>query len=131
MPFDLESNGVQLTENLGERRSEPRFTRSLPIEVAGFDQVGHFFVERTSTLDVSSSGCKFTLRLPLKEGSLIAVRMLAGRKGPAELMRTYLFRVAHSNRLGNSWTVGVWKPQPSKPWYADFGGGQQPFACDS
>lgn len=50
-----------------ERRDEYRETRSVPVEVSGFDVRGRFFTERTETLDVSDSGCRFQLRAELKK----------------------------------------------------------------
>ncbi|HUJ32455.1 MAG TPA: PilZ domain-containing protein [Candidatus Acidoferrum sp.] len=114
-----------------EHRSERRYLQQLPIEVAGFDNAGRFFVEQVTTVDVSVSGCKFQLRTPLKTGSMIAIRMLADQHGPAAIRRTFLFRVAHVHRKGVGWAVGVWRPQPNKPWCTDFAGAKEPSLGDS
>jgi hypothetical protein len=99
-----------------KRRREPRIHLNVPIEVSGFDSCERFFTERTSTLDVSDSGCKFRLSSQVKKDSVVAIRVLRGLHGPEPDSRTVLFRIAWVERVEHHWIAGAEKLQPVQLW---------------
>lgn len=118
-----------------ERRREYRETRSVPVEISGFDARGRFFTERTKTLDVSESGCRFRVRAELEKDSAISVRVIQRRNGMMMDDPPVLFRVVwarHTNpghpasgrtdpdRGEPGWTVAGAKLQPVQLWTVGF-----------
>ena len=95
-------------------RAERREIR-IPIEACGFDRSGHFFTERTETLDVSESGCKFRLRAELACDAILAVRVLNDDRG-ARASRPVLFRAVRAEQKAGAWSVGAAKLQQDDPW---------------
>jgi hypothetical protein len=59
---------------IANRRSEPRFALTFPIEVCGFERSGRYFVERTSCSDVGELSCAFSLRAEITQDSVLAIR---------------------------------------------------------
>jgi hypothetical protein len=76
-----------------ERRRKWREQRSVPVEISGIDARGRFFVERTSTLDVTDSGCSFLLNAELEENSSVFVRVIRRGNGLASHDPAIRFRV--------------------------------------
>jgi hypothetical protein len=106
-----------------ERRREWRESRSVPVEVSGFDARGRFFTERTSTLDVSESGCCFLLNVEVDERSAVSVRVVRRRNGlmfddPPVLFR--VIRAGQSHPGWPKWTVAGEKLQPVQLWAVGF-----------
>lgn len=56
------------------RRREPRFSLTFPIEVSGFERSGRYFVERTSCCDVGEVSCAFRLGTDMVKDSVLAIR---------------------------------------------------------
>lgn len=67
-----------------ERRVERRILVHVPIQVTEIDEEGRPITERSYIEDVSDFGCRFSTRLPVKQGETIAVKIL-GRYGNALL----------------------------------------------
>lgn len=86
-----------------ERRRELRESRRVAIEVSGFDARGCFFTERTSTLDVSPSGCCFLLQAEVQPASGISVRVVRRRNGLIVDDPPVLFRVAWVRQTHPGW----------------------------
>jgi len=106
-----------------ERRREWRESRRVPVEVSGFDARGCFFTERTSTFDVSDSGCSFLLNAELEESSAVSVRVLRRRNGVTHDDPPVLFRVAWTRQTHPGWpkwTVAGEKMQPVQLWTVGF-----------
>jgi hypothetical protein len=99
-----------------ERRGELRETRSVPVEISGFDARGRFFTERTETLDVSESGCRFQLRAELEKNSAISVRVIRRRNGMMLDDPPVLFRVVWVRDTNSGWIVAGAKLQPIRLW---------------
>jgi hypothetical protein len=109
-----------------ERRREWREYRRIPVEVSGFDARGRFFTERTSTFDVSNSGCSFLLNYELEESSAVSVRVIRRRNGTAHNDPPVLFRVTWTRQTHPGWpkwTVAGEKMQPVEPWTVGFPAG--------
>lgn len=60
--------------SVSNRRREPRFSLTFPIEVSGFERSGRYFVERTSCCDVGEVSCAFELRADITADSVLAIR---------------------------------------------------------
>lgn len=106
-----------------ERRREWRESRRVPVEVSGFDARGRFFTERTSTFDVSDSGCSFLLNAELEESSAVSVRVIRRRNGLTHDDPPVLFRVAWTRQTHPGWpkwTVAGEKMQPVELWAVGF-----------
>lgn len=74
-----------------ERRVDRRILVHVPVQVTEVDAIGQQITERTYIEDVSDFGCRFSIRLPVKNGETIAVKIL-GRHGddlPEEDARLY------------------------------------------
>jgi hypothetical protein len=106
-----------------ERRREWRESRRVPVEVSGFDARGRFFTERTSTHDVSDSGCSFLLNAELEENSAVSIRVVRRRNGMMHDDPPVLFRVAWTKQTHPGWpkwTVAGEKMQPVQLWAVGF-----------
>jgi len=68
------------TLHIIERRVERRILVHVPVEVTEIDAEGQPITERTFIEDVSDFGCRFSTRVPIKQGDTVAVRAL-GRNG--------------------------------------------------
>ncbi|HJZ66737.1 MAG TPA: PilZ domain-containing protein [Blastocatellia bacterium] len=67
-----------------ERRKEPRYTISLPVEVSGFDSRRRKWVESTETINISSGGAALRLARPVMIGDILQVELPL----PAKLRKT-------------------------------------------
>jgi PilZ domain len=106
-----------------ERRREWRESRRVPVEVSGFDARGRFFTERTSTLDVSDSGCCFLVSAELEENSAVSIRVVRRRNGMMHDDPPVLFRIAWTRQTHPGWpkwTVAGEKLQPVQLWTVGF-----------
>jgi hypothetical protein len=74
-----------------ERRVDRRILVHVPVQVIEIDAVGQQMIERTYIEDVSDFGCRFSTRLPVKNGETIAVKVLGrfGNELPEEDARLY------------------------------------------
>ena len=107
----------ELTEEAQrDRRREPRLKLPYPVEVYGFDRAGHYFSERTVTLNVSPGGCMLDLKHQPEEQGVLAIRRTArdGTRMPEQ--KPMLFVVCWTQRLGRRWAVGVSKLQSGDFW---------------
>ncbi len=89
--------------NAPERRREWRESRHVPVEVSGFDAHGRFFTERTSTLDVSDSGCCFLLNAEIEKDSVVSVRVIRRRDGLLFADPPVRFRVLSARQSYPGW----------------------------
>lgn len=67
-----------------ERRKDPRYTISLPVEVTGFDGHGRKWVESTETINVSSRGLALRLKRTVMIGDILQIELPL----PARLQKT-------------------------------------------
>ncbi len=103
-----------------DTRREKRVLLVFPIEVCGFNLLGEFFAERTSTDDISESGCQFRLHAELQSGSIVAIRLTTRKGIPFPAHKPRLFQVAWVSREGDSWATGARKLQPGNIWPMAF-----------
>lgn len=106
-----------------DRRVEWRESRRVAVEVSGFDTRGRFFTERTSTVDVSDSGCCFLLNAEVEKNSAVSVRVIRRRNGLMLDDPPVLFRVVWTHLIypgRPKWTVAGAKLQPVHLWTVGF-----------
>jgi hypothetical protein len=107
-----------------ERRREPRARVNFPIEISGFDSHKRLFTERTFTLEVTSSGCRFSVSAPVENHSAIAIRVLLHRGGVETDLRPMLFEVVGVEPGEFGYTLAAVKLQQGPVWPSS------PFATD-
>jgi hypothetical protein len=127
MHSSAEWGELGLQENR-ERRRESRFPIRVPIQVTGFGRDGRFFIEETRTVDVSESGCSFTLKRAVERGGILAIKVRAGEgenvKSP--LSKPLLYQVARAVDEENGWIIGAAKLQPESIWNVAFPHAREP-----
>lgn len=88
----------------------------IPIEACGFDHRGRFFTERTETLNLSETGCKFHLRKELACDAVLALRVLNDTNDGTPPLRSVLFRIVRTEPSAAEWNVAASQLQPDDPW---------------
>jgi len=99
-----------------DRRREPRLKLPYPIEVYGFDRAGHYFSERTVTLNVSPGGCMLDIKHQPEEQGVLAIRRTSRDGRRLDGQKPMLFLVCWTQRLGRRWAVGASKLQTGDFW---------------
>lgn len=103
-----------------DRRREARIPLSIPIEVTGFDVHGKFFCEATKTMDISESGCSFSLKCGIERGGIVAVKVMAKNRKQKIDQKPFLYQIARSTSQGGHWVIGAAKLQPESVWFIAF-----------
>jgi hypothetical protein len=103
-----------------DRRREARIPLTIPIEVTGFDVDGKFFCETTKTVDISESGCSFSLKRAMERGGIVAVKVIAKERKKKTEQRPFLYQIARSTAEGKQWIIGAAKLQPESVWIIAF-----------
>jgi hypothetical protein len=75
------------------RRSEPRFTLTFPIEVSGFERCGKYFIERTSCSDVGELSCAFVLCADVACDGVVAIRCFHWQNSSVLESKPVLFQI--------------------------------------
>jgi len=99
-----------------DRRREPRLKLPYPIEVYGFDNGGHYFRERTVTLNVSGSGCMIELKHQPDKQTVLAILRVSRDGTRSTEHRPVLFQVCWTEKARRQWIVGASKLQPGDMW---------------
>lgn len=103
-----------------DRRREARIPLAIPIEVTGFDSHGKFFCEATKTVDISESGCSFSLRRDVERGGIVAIKVTIKERKKKTEQRPFLYQIARSTPEDSHWIVGAAKLQPESVWFIAF-----------
>ena len=111
----------QLSKEIqGDRRQHKRVMLAFPVEVSGFDVERRMFCERTTTQDISLSGCRFTLKTPIARGDVVAIRLMGRGQKDAPPGRSLLFSVIWVARENDGWMAGALMLQQEKFWHVEF-----------
>lgn len=102
-----------------DRRREARVALAIPIEVTGFDLHGKFFTELTNTIDISESGCGFSLKRGVERGGIVAIKV-AMKDRKQRVQRPFLYQIARAIPDGSRWMLGAAKLQPESMWSVAF-----------
>ncbi len=103
-----------------DRRSGKRVHLRYPIEVSGFTRAGTLFAEFTQTMDISESGCRFTLKEPVRRNDVVAIKLLRRHGDPDVMSRAELFQIVWRERGGTHWYVGALKLRDERFWEVSF-----------
>lgn len=103
-----------------DRRREARIPLAIPVEVTGFDIHGKFFCEATKTVDISESGCSFSLKRDLERGGIVAIKVTIKERKKKTEQRPFLYQIARSTAENGQWIVGAAKLQPESVWFIAF-----------
>jgi hypothetical protein len=90
-----------------ERRADKRFLLHSWVEITGVDEWGLQFAERSRLEDVGDSGCRFSMRGAVHQGSVLGVKPLGpeGENLLDEFPR--LFVIIWAKRKGDRFAVGA------------------------
>ncbi len=103
-----------------DRRKGKRLALVFPIVVSGLDSSWRFFTERTKTVDISETGCRFYLKARPKPGDVVAIRLVSPQDIRPNLEKQFLFEIAWVAPEGDAWVVGASKLQPENIWHMVF-----------
>jgi hypothetical protein len=105
-----------------DRRKQQRVSLAVPIQVSGLDCHGRFFSERTTTENISESGCRFALRTTqLERGAVVVVHVVSRNQADTKPQKAAFFEVewCHS-QPDDTWYVGALKLQRESIWQMAF-----------
>jgi hypothetical protein len=112
---DIANQGGHLPENKdipmddinGERRMEKRLLTNAQVEIAGIDNGGNSFTEVTKVKNFSDVGCQFRTQIPLRCGTIVAIKPLGpnGQSMPQEPFK--LFEIVWTARCVTGWLAGA------------------------
>lgn len=88
-----------------ERRDSSRIAVHVPIEVTLTDSRGKQATERAFIEDVSSFGCRFSVRADIQQGATVTLKVLGKRGMPDDEPR--MFEVMWVQRRQNTSTIGA------------------------
>jgi hypothetical protein len=88
-------------------RREPRSQTEMTFAICGLASTGRFFVEHSSTVNVSRSGCCLRLHTRPLAGSALALRVVPGGPPLPDGASQLLFQLAWLRPEGDSWLIGA------------------------
>jgi hypothetical protein len=91
-----------------------------------FNNKGEFFTERTTTADISESGCRFQVKAQVETGGILALKLISRHNSETLTNRPFLYEVARVAPAREGWTLGVVKLQPESIWSVLFPGQEKP-----
>ena len=102
-----ENKDIPIGEVTCERRAETRLLTNAQVEIAGVDIAGNSFNELTKVKNFSDVGCQFQTQIPLRCGTVVAIKPLSpnGQRTPEEPFR--LFEIVWTARSVSGWLAGV------------------------
>jgi hypothetical protein len=103
-----------------DRRQGKRVPLTFPIEVSGLDSAGRVFVERTTTADISASGCRFKLGKKVPPGAVVAIRLLTRISPSKDPGLPMLFEIAWVEENAGTWVNGARMLEPKDLWPVQF-----------
>jgi hypothetical protein len=110
------SDNVEARALLGvERRQTKRIPLALHIEVSGREGKRGAFRDRTVTIDVSESGCRFQLDRELKRGDELAIVCETDGDGPTGAQPA-LFHVVWAEPAEHGSLIGAMQLQAGNVW---------------
>ena len=115
-----ENKNIPIGEVTWERRAETRLLTNAQVEIAGVDIAGNSFNELTKVKNFSDVGCQFQTQIPLRCGTVVAIKPLGsnGQRAPEEPFK--LFEVVWTARSVPGLLAGVRALQVEKTSDADL-----------
>jgi len=109
-----ENKDIPISDVTRERRAETRLYTNAHVEIAGVDIAGNSFNELTKVKNFSDVGCQFQTQIPLRCGTVVAIKPLGqnGQRTPEEPLK--LFEIMWTARSVPGWLAGVRALQAEK-----------------
>ena len=109
-----ENKDIPISDVTRERRAETRLYTNAHVEIAGVDIAGNSFNELTKVKNFSDVGCQFQTQIPLRCGTVVAIKPLGqnGQRTPEEPLK--LFEIMWTARSVPGWLAGVRASQVEK-----------------
>ena len=110
-----ENKDIPIGDVTCERRTEIRLYTNAQVEIAGVDIAGNSFTELTKVRNFSDVGCQFQTQIPLRCGTVVAIKPLGPnwQRMPEEPSK--LFQIVWTARCVPGWLAGVRALQVEKP----------------
>ena len=102
-----ENKDIPIGDVTCERRGETRLYTNAHVEIAGVDIAGNSFNELTKVKNFSDVGCQFQTQIPLRCGTVVAIKPLSqnGQRTPEEPFK--LFEIVWTARSVPGWLAGA------------------------
>ena len=115
-----ENKDIPIGDVTCERRAETRLYTNAHVEIAGVDIAGNSFNELTKVKNFSDVGCQFQTQIPLRFGTVVAIKPLGpnGQRTHEEPFK--LFEIVWTTRCVPGWLAGVRALQVEKTSDADL-----------
>lgn len=115
-----ENKNIPIGKVTCERRAETRLHTNAQVEIAGVDIAGNSFNELTKVKNFSDVGCQFQTQIPLRCGTVVAIKSLGpdGQRTPEEPFK--LFEIVWTARCVPGWLAGARALQVEKTSDADL-----------
>ena len=109
-----ENKDIPIGDVTCERRGETRLYTNAHVEIAGVDIAGNSFNELTKVKNFSDVGCQFQTQIPLRCGTVVAIKPLSPnrQRTPEEPLK--LFEIMWTARSVPGWIAGVRALQAEK-----------------
>jgi hypothetical protein len=110
-----ENKDISIGDVTCERRAETRLLTNAHVEIAGVDIAGNSFNELTKVKNFSDVGCQFQTQIPLRSGTVVAIKPLGpnGQRTHEEPFK--FFEIVWTARCVPGWLAGVRALQVEKP----------------
>jgi hypothetical protein len=102
-----ENKDISIGDVTCERRAETRLYTNAHVEIAGVDIAGNSFNELTKVKNFSDMGCQFQTQIPLRCGTVVAIKPLGpnGQRTHEEPFK--LFEIVWTARCVPGWLAGA------------------------
>jgi len=109
-----ENKDISIGDVACERLAETRLYTNAHVEIAGVDIAGNSFNELTKVKNFSDVGCQFQTQIPLRCGTVVAIKPLTpnGQRTPEEPFK--LFEIVWTARSVPGWIAGARALQTEK-----------------
>lgn len=103
-------------KNAGRRK---RLHVKIPVRISGVGPDDAYFAEKSETVDVSFNGCCFMTKLPLPQGTIVAIRVSSGKQVIEEISKRGLFRIVWQQKVQGGFKTGARELLPHNLWDID------------
>lgn len=107
-----ENEDIPIGGVICDRRTETRLLSNAQVEIAGVDLAGNSFTELTKVKNFSDVGCQFQTQIPLRRGTVVAIKPLGPNGQRLEQEPFKLFEIVWTARSVPGWLAGARALQP-------------------
>ena len=102
-----ENKDIPIGDVACERRVETRLYTNAHVEIAGVDIAGNSFNELTKVKNFSDVGCQFQTQIPLRRGTVVAIKPLGPNEQCMPEEPSKLFEIVWTARCLPGWLAGA------------------------